>query len=237
MTSSCPQPPDMDDCKTKKKRCLNGPCVGFTYTAGQECGANSVFNPSTCECDPVPPETTPGVWHIRQDVDRQAGYTPYSACYAVEIPEPYFNGSGEYVERIIGHRTTLETTGQIQPNGYGTIPECNGTNSSLSPGAPSRSVTIESCEDAFGDPRPDNYSRGTANGAIQVTSLVDGCATSLGTSVGLTILRAYCDGTSFNTYTSTADHTLTYMGTGSVPDYFPGASEGSGGVWYVGNCS
>lgn len=53
MTSSCPQPPDMDDCKSRNKRCLSGSCVGFVYSEGKECPEGSVFNPSTCQCEEV----------------------------------------------------------------------------------------------------------------------------------------------------------------------------------------
>ena len=53
MTFSCPQPPDMDDCKSRKKRCLTGPCVGFAYTEGEECSGNDVFDPNTCQCEQV----------------------------------------------------------------------------------------------------------------------------------------------------------------------------------------
>ena len=50
MTRQCPDLPDMDDCKSKKKRCLTGPCVGEAYTEGEECPAGFVFDASTCEC-------------------------------------------------------------------------------------------------------------------------------------------------------------------------------------------
>ena len=54
MTDSniCPREPDMDDCKTKKKRCLSGPCVGQGYTEDEECPPGFNFNPDTCECEP-----------------------------------------------------------------------------------------------------------------------------------------------------------------------------------------
>lgn len=48
----CPREPDMDDCKTKKKRCLTGPCNGGAYTDGEECPTGYDFNPETCECEP-----------------------------------------------------------------------------------------------------------------------------------------------------------------------------------------
>jgi hypothetical protein len=49
--SVCPTPPDMDDCKTKKKRCLKGGCVGQAYTEGEECISGSTFDPETCSCE------------------------------------------------------------------------------------------------------------------------------------------------------------------------------------------
>ena len=54
MTSGaiCPQEPDMDDCKTKKKRCLRGPCSGNAYTKDEECPSGYNFNPETCQCEP-----------------------------------------------------------------------------------------------------------------------------------------------------------------------------------------
>jgi len=41
----------MDDCKTAKKRCLTGPCIGLAYTAGGECPEGSTFDSSTCQCE------------------------------------------------------------------------------------------------------------------------------------------------------------------------------------------
>ena len=49
----CPQPPDMDDCKTKKKRCLSGPCVGYAYTEGEECPPGADWDPDACTCTPM----------------------------------------------------------------------------------------------------------------------------------------------------------------------------------------
>lgn len=50
--SICPREPDMDDCKTRKKRCLRGSCVGQAYTRDEECPQGYTFNPETCQCDP-----------------------------------------------------------------------------------------------------------------------------------------------------------------------------------------
>ena len=53
MSNVCPDAPDMEDCKSKKKRCLTGPCIGQSYTEGEECGPGYAFSPDTCECVPI----------------------------------------------------------------------------------------------------------------------------------------------------------------------------------------
>ena len=99
MTFSCPQPPDMDDCKSKKKRCLSGPCVGLAYTEGEECSGSGTFDPYTCQCEV---QTPPGVYlvTITGSGDTLADTSTHYTYW--ELGEPFITTDGKSVEWSIG---------------------------------------------------------------------------------------------------------------------------------------
>ena len=94
MTSSCPQPPDMDDCKSRKKRCLSGPCVGFTYTDGEECGPGAVFDANTCQCEQ---QFKGGVYYLTGTSSWPGAAPRYNAF---NVADPYFSDDGELVVTV-----------------------------------------------------------------------------------------------------------------------------------------
>lgn len=67
MSDICPSA-DMDDCKSKKKRCLRGDCAGQAYTQGNECPAGYDFDPDTCLCTPA------SCFMIYGEVDKADGF-------------------------------------------------------------------------------------------------------------------------------------------------------------------
>ena len=236
MTSSCPNPPDMGDCKKRKKRCLSGPCVGFAYTAGEECSSGYSFDPDSCQCQP-PVSLESGTWRVT--VTELSYRTNSTTCAVFEV-FPYFDSQGNFF--TVGYvqdnqEGSAGPLDDLQPQGTGEgVSQCDTTSGKvILYQAETRSATIAVndpdgyCYDNFGNYRPDR-SAGTIRGAVSLRNIKNNeCYTSPNIPLGPAVPRASCGDTSGNGVPGLFQITFNfeYLGPEGMGHYYPGLTPSS----------
>ena len=99
MTSLCPDAPDMDDCKSRKKRCLTGPCVGQPYTQGSECPPGYTFNATTCQCEQNCQDSPDETCEAHEEFNYETCQCE-ADCYTIWVECTLVNGKSELSNAI-----------------------------------------------------------------------------------------------------------------------------------------
>jgi hypothetical protein len=194
--------------------------VGF-ITAHQPDGDQTCVICETCvasddpSCPPPPPVNGVGVWYVESTaIDRGTTYNEYRA---VQIPEPYVDGSGQLREtRIVSTATTPEDYIGVSPTGQVDFTPNDGQTVFFT----ARNRTLDAKDNAYWDGcNTGNRSGSSTSGALLVRDYADGVAVSSGSEISaLRTLQINC------TYRSASETTtLTYIGPGTINDWYSGS--------------
>ena len=166
--------PDMEDC-CKKQRCTTGVNIGELYSTCDPCPSGQAFNSTLCDC-----QTQVGIWEIGIETYGKLGLRA-SLTLLVEIPEPFFDESGQSIQKVVGRFRQSVSAGIVwssfEPDGPAGIAACPdaGLAGSVEPFVkPGMRATLNT--DLVCDSPDDDYfaSPGSA-GHLVVANIVDGC--------------------------------------------------------------
>jgi len=144
-----------------------------------------------------------GVWRVSATAtERGSTVTRY---YAIQIPEPYENSSGQLVERRIRQDNRSVTAGDVlnwTPN----------TDTDTFFNLSDRFVSKK--DDSYWDPENCPRSAATNAGRVTVDTYADDSYAGTVANLGDALLRVYCDNNASETYS------LAYIGPGEIRDWW-----------------